>query len=322
MIVSYVKECRAFTEFASDERITANEVVLWHALFELFNRRAASSIWPDGFIPLPNGKVLALTTFGSGDSANETLRKARDNLKNRGLIDYIPGEKRKKAPMYRLHYFHALPIPQEETEGFTQNKFGKPLVKPPGKPLGKPLDIKEKDIDLNPDITHIYPLEEQHRARGLSAWRDDVMPRKGGYRREDGTMERCRFDAGWLHSQAARGAIAQRLMDAFPGEMDTTDLWGSLVALMADGLPPEVIDDALSDHDRASGLLARMRAVHTALGYAGEREQQETNSQWASNLAAAGGDPQLAGRLARLQGELGIHSPSSGLCSQEVCAWP
>ena len=71
--VNYITEHRAFIRYASDERITANEFILYEALFELFNERAVCNVWPDGFVPLPNGKVLALTVWGSGNSSNEKI---------------------------------------------------------------------------------------------------------------------------------------------------------------------------------------------------------------------------------------------------------
>ena len=75
MIVNYVRECTAFIAYASDNKITANEFVLWHALFNAINQRAASSDWPDGFIPVSNSRLLSLTTLEPGKPAKKPCAK-------------------------------------------------------------------------------------------------------------------------------------------------------------------------------------------------------------------------------------------------------
>ena len=167
--VNYIKECRAFTMLAAEERLSANEVVLWHALFELFNRRAENENWPDGFIQIGNAKLLALTTFGAGDSGCEILRKTREKLQARGLIKYRKGRRSALTPEYCLCYFFAekseaadtaeTPEPIRPKSTNPGKRTGKPLGKPLGRPLGKPLGKalgnplgKPLDIPLNVNL--------------------------------------------------------------------------------------------------------------------------------------------------------------------------
>ena len=100
--VNYVKESMAFMEYASDERISGSEQLLWHALFHIMNQRAKGSDWPEGFISIPNARLLFYAPFGE-----DTLVAARNKLKQRGLIDFTPGKKNKQAPSYKMHYFSA-----------------------------------------------------------------------------------------------------------------------------------------------------------------------------------------------------------------------
>lgn len=100
--VNYVRENIAFMEYASDERLSASEQLLWHALIHLMNQRANGSDWPEGFVSIPNARILFYAPFGE-----DTLTSARNRLKQRGLIDYIPGKKNKQAPQYKMSYFGA-----------------------------------------------------------------------------------------------------------------------------------------------------------------------------------------------------------------------
>ncbi len=315
-IINYIHESKAFCEYASEERLHDSEIVLWHALFNLVNLRASSNNWPEAFIPITNSKLLAMTPWGSGNAAVEKLRRTRDRLVQRGLIAYEAGERRKRAPMYQLRYFHP-----GADEGFTHNNMGNAVGNGVGNGVGKGVgngvDIKEKDRDLNPDrnpVTHSEKPVAVSRAReGATSWRENTAARPGGYKRADGTVGMCRFDQGWQTSDKARGAIAQRLMDGWAGENDLDNLHTRLCELMLDGLPPEVIEDAMPSQVRASFLLARLNTLYMVLGYEAQREERDRGRQWAADLEAARGDPEVARRFQRLREA----APES-----EVAAWP
>lgn len=122
--VNYVRESMAFMEYASDERISGSERLLWQALFHIMNQRAKGSDWPEGFISIPNARILFYASFGE-----DTLVAARNKLKQRGLIDFTPGKKNKQAPQYKMNYFSA-----ELSTGNAQNVDGMP--KKPGNVSG------------------------------------------------------------------------------------------------------------------------------------------------------------------------------------------
>lgn len=100
--VNYVRENTAFIEYASDEHVTANERLLWYALFHLMNRRAIGSDWPDEPISISNARLLSLVPF-----SEDSLAKARNRLVQRGLIRYEPGKKNTASPRYAINYFCA-----------------------------------------------------------------------------------------------------------------------------------------------------------------------------------------------------------------------
>lgn len=99
-IVNYIREHRRFIQYASDEKLTANERLLWYALMEIMNQRADGCVWPDDFIRVSNDRVLTLCPMGF-----DTMAKARNGLKQRGLIEFRPGDKNKANPAYRMCYF-------------------------------------------------------------------------------------------------------------------------------------------------------------------------------------------------------------------------
>jgi hypothetical protein len=280
-IISYINECKAFCQYANEERLSDNEVVLWHALFNLFNLRAISNCWPEGFIPLTNAKVLSMTPWGSGNSAVEKLRRTRDKLIQRGLIAYEAGERRKRAPMYQMKYF--CPVDKSVDNSvdnivFTPQNMVNREGNREGKREGNGEDIKYKDLDYNPDLkkTHINHQQQEGRARdGPAKWRDNIKPMAGGYRKANGTVGPCRFDDGWKNSDKARGAIAGRLIKAFKGEKDVSFFWEQLRDLMEEGMPPEVIEDELPNFDHASRLLSRLNKLYYELGLDAQWRKRE-----------------------------------------------
>lgn len=109
-IVNYVREHIRFMEYATDEHLSGSERLLWYALMHIMNQRAQGNIWPDEFIRISNDRLLAFCPMKI-----DTMATARNNLKQRGLIDYLKGEKNKKSPAYRMIYFCPQYI-QPETE--------------------------------------------------------------------------------------------------------------------------------------------------------------------------------------------------------------
>ena len=104
MLVNYIAENQARIEYAINEGLSSSEWLLWEALYYLFNQRAKASDWPDGFIRIPNKRILSVIPLQF-----DTMAKARNKLKQRGVIDYVQGKKNTDPPMYRLNY---LTMPQ------------------------------------------------------------------------------------------------------------------------------------------------------------------------------------------------------------------
>lgn len=150
--INYIKENRMFLTFSARNQLSANEIILWHALFEMMNQHSVGTLWPDAPVPISNASLLALTCFGQGASAVETLRRARGKLVQRGLLQYTPGKKRIYAPSYLLLY---LSLDKEETPGGEHNP---PAASAPvlssGQATGLPLPSKPMLKDDTESFTH------------------------------------------------------------------------------------------------------------------------------------------------------------------------
>lgn len=105
--VNYVKENIAFIEYAADNNLRPNEILVWQALFHIMNQRSNGNYWPDGFIRVKNDRILTYAPIGF-----DSLSRARNALAQRGLISYKPGKKNAEVPMYELHYLTAVNNPQ------------------------------------------------------------------------------------------------------------------------------------------------------------------------------------------------------------------
>lgn len=109
--VNYVKENIAFLEYAADNNLRPNEILVWQALFHIMNQRSNGNYWPDGFIRVKNDRLLTYAPIGF-----DSLSRARNALAQRGLIAYKPGKKNSEVPMYELHYLTAVNNPQLHDE--------------------------------------------------------------------------------------------------------------------------------------------------------------------------------------------------------------
>lgn len=114
MQVNYVREHERFIEYAADERLTPNEQLLWYALVHIFNQRAEGSEWPDGFIRITNDRMFTYLPIKW-----DAMAKARNSLKQRGLIDFRNGSRNKSAPEYKVNWFYpsCYPFKTDNTGG-------------------------------------------------------------------------------------------------------------------------------------------------------------------------------------------------------------
>lgn len=100
-IINYVREHIRFMEYATDEHLTASERLLWYALMHCMNMRAQGKVWPEEFIRISNERLLSYCPM-----KYDTMAAARNSLKQRGLIEFIKGDKNKQSPSYRIIYFY------------------------------------------------------------------------------------------------------------------------------------------------------------------------------------------------------------------------
>lgn len=101
--VNYVKEINAFHSYANARLLSAGERLLWFGLMDYINRHeAAGAEWPAGYICISNKQLVSHVPFGEN-----ALIDARNKLKQRGLLEFIPGKKNKEAPQYKIHYLTA-----------------------------------------------------------------------------------------------------------------------------------------------------------------------------------------------------------------------
>lgn len=116
MIVNYIREHEAFIEYASDNGLSANERLVWYALIHIFNSRAQGKVWADGFIRIANKRLLSFLPMQF-----DAMAKARNALKQRGLIEYEQGQRNKDMPMYRMKFFSAEPSDDPNNPDHVEN---------------------------------------------------------------------------------------------------------------------------------------------------------------------------------------------------------
>lgn len=179
-IVSYIREHTRFIEYASDEKLSSGERLLWYALMHIFNQRAQGSVWPDDFVRISNERLLSLTPMKF-----DTLADARNRLRQRGLIDVIPGEKNKKSPAYKMIYFCPQYAAETETDRsypkISDNMGGNMGYKPGGNigynPGGSLGDIRNKpDGDKRePDLPVWDEEEDEEEERACAQAHEEAV---------------------------------------------------------------------------------------------------------------------------------------------------
>lgn len=290
--VNYIVECREFQRFAVKNRLTANEFMLWHGLLELFNKEARGANWPNDYMTLANSVVLAQTTFGAGDSACDILFRARKGLVKHGLIQYRKGRRNALMPQYQMNYFSVAKedsLTEEEDElipaGLDSSEdlspgAGKTAGRKPGKDTAneavKPL-AKALKNPINPNENTDSKLKPSHTA---------LAPRAGNLSLMDilrDMPERLVFDLAWERSKKARGAVAQRLLDLYEGEVDSPDAWDNLCEVMQKGIPPDAILRLMPERPVFSQLMAGLQALSHVSTH-GSGQTAELLKQYKNNL--------------------------------------
>ena len=116
--IRMIDEFRAFMDFAEDNGLYSRERVLWVALFHLASKKATYNAatgeydWEEDFFPVSMSKLGLHTGMDK-----KGIEEARNKLKQRGLIDFRPGERKKRDPLYKILYFTSPMAPQSLSNG-------------------------------------------------------------------------------------------------------------------------------------------------------------------------------------------------------------
>ena len=98
--MNYIAELNAFHDYLLANQLSTSEIALWHALMHINN----STMWKTEFTA--SNLILQQMTGLSRSS----LADAKNKLKQRGLIEYIPGKPRQAGMFKMLSICH---IPDE-----------------------------------------------------------------------------------------------------------------------------------------------------------------------------------------------------------------
>lgn len=249
----FINAYRDFREYAKREELTANEVVLFLALFEVANRR----YWPAEPMAISNNELLAETTF-YGSKRDDTLRRTRESLQEHGLITYEKGVAYKSKATYIIHYelfTHdgTEDAPQDAPQDTTQDT---PKDTPKKRTISGGYISKDKDEDQDQEPEE-NEHTQSHTAAGVDARarEDDAQP----------CGETCGYvtkDNAWMYSDVVRRSIAGRILQgavlkhAFPGLSDDFDITGchlhsALVIAMQNHVHPQQLERIVQDSEYA-----------------------------------------------------------------------
>lgn len=104
--MNYLVETNKFYDYLVYNSLTTSEIALWHALMHINNH----VMWKTEFTA--SNRILQQLTGLSIPG----LAAAKNKLKQRGLIDYIPG-KAGQSGKFRMMSFYVKEIEEEEAEG-------------------------------------------------------------------------------------------------------------------------------------------------------------------------------------------------------------
>lgn len=92
MAVFYIRERNAFYSWLTLNHISPTAQALWNALFTIYNAQG----WPDEWLEVPESLLCSYMHVGK-----QALYDARNQLKNKGLLDFQKGNRNKQAVKYR-----------------------------------------------------------------------------------------------------------------------------------------------------------------------------------------------------------------------------
>lgn len=299
-IVNYIREHEWFIEYAANEGLTPNDIALYDAILRQVNRRAEGNYWPDDFTRIRNDVLLLYCRMGF-----DAMARSRNKLKQKGIIDFIPGNRNSEAPAYKIEYkcLERESYPQGAgVYPFSADKStGKNADKTTDKSTDKPTD-KSADIykdytgesipNQNGEYTHTFSYGDSNSAGARGRLAETYVDSAGN-------VQKCRFDGAFLTSDRARAAVAQRILDRFDGTNDTAgNPHTRLCDWMKDGMPPEILEDEIGDFRFLSEYMGKMAGIFFGRHYEERRDQIERDKC----LRQAKGNQKLADMLYRYSG--------------------
>lgn len=99
---NFVEQFNLFFEYARRNKLTSYERMFYLALFSCANecaRQGENYEWPDDYFPASNAELIGWTGFDE-----RAIRNTRNSLKQKGLIDFIKGDGKKRDPAYCIFY--------------------------------------------------------------------------------------------------------------------------------------------------------------------------------------------------------------------------
>lgn len=198
-IFNYVREHRRFIRYASDNKLTSSERLLWYALVDIINEESEGNAWPDGFIRISNGRLLTLCD----PMGIDTMVRARNGLKQRGLIEFRPGNRNRENPAYRVKLFYPDGYTQnaDKSEFYTQNAYnmggnihGNMWVNIPGNTKGNaPVNMGNLYINQNKGYTETetqrHSDDDDEDAAAIRAREDEDDPISDRRERENAACD-------------------------------------------------------------------------------------------------------------------------------------
>ena len=250
--INFVDEFRSIMETCRRESLPAKPRLLWIALFYLANDRARKDQqtgtweWPDDFFPVNNAELAIHCPL-----EKRAMLEARNRLKQLGVIDFRSGDNANRPAKYLIRY-----------QTFCQRCKNVPQ----DVPQGVPHYINNKQGINQRDNTHDDDIVINARARDRLS---------STYLTENGEAAPCRYDSGFLVSPKARGAVAQRILGGFFGDVDVENAHATLCGFLEDGMPPELAEDCIDDYHSMSQWLAHVRKIYMAGRYEEKRDALE-----------------------------------------------
>ena len=106
MNVNFIKQFKLIMEYGKRNKLSSYERVLYVALFYCANQvamAAENQDWPEEYFPVSNSDIKSWTGLDE-----RMIRNLRNNLKQRGLIDFKKGDGKKCDPEYRFFYLQQI----------------------------------------------------------------------------------------------------------------------------------------------------------------------------------------------------------------------